>query len=284
VRILLITIAVALSACAAGSPALAQTSAPEPAPKSWFYGHPAPTISAAAAFKDWHDCITAAAVRLDDHKSSVMDIAVAIEPLCSAKEETMIDAIHKEFLDKNTGIAANMNMAEMERVRQESHTSFRQNIGTIILALRSGKPVQPAARSSPTADQKQKDAALMSCMLANDHDDGISDAATIGHALLSACNREFRNLWRTLGIAQDTLNKADLNKVTKSNLDSATEFVLHQRELVAKAKQCTDQAQRVASAAAAAHPELLDSILKQFDDYSEKVIKDARSCPPFSID
>lgn len=78
----------------------------------------------------------AAAARLDDYKSSVMDIAVAIEPLCSAKEETMIDAINKEFLDKNTGIAANMSMKEMERVRQETRTDSRQNIGTLILALR----------------------------------------------------------------------------------------------------------------------------------------------------
>ena len=67
----------------------------------------------------------AAAARLDDYKSSVMDIAVAIEPLCSAKEETMIDAINKEFLDKNTGIAANMSMKEMERVRQD-RTDLRQ--------------------------------------------------------------------------------------------------------------------------------------------------------------
>jgi hypothetical protein len=139
-RLFAISTTLALSACIATaptpSPVMAQTSAPEPAPKSWFYGHPAPTISAAAAFKIWRDCITAAAARLDDHKSSVMDIAVAIEPLCSAKEETMIDAINKEFLDKNTGIAANMSMKEMERVRQETRTDSRQNIGTFILALR----------------------------------------------------------------------------------------------------------------------------------------------------
>ena len=48
----------------------------------------------------------------------------------------MIDAINKEFLDKNTGIAANMSMKEMERVRQETRTNSRQNIGTLILALR----------------------------------------------------------------------------------------------------------------------------------------------------
>lgn len=123
--------------------AMAQTPAAEPAPNSWFYGHPAPTISAAAAFKDWHACIVAAAARLDDHKSSVMDIALAIEPLCNTKEETMIDAINKEFLDKNTGIAADMSMAEMERVRKDAHTNFRQNIGTFILALRKPKPERP---------------------------------------------------------------------------------------------------------------------------------------------
>jgi hypothetical protein len=110
---------------------------------AWFYGHPAPTISSAAAFKEWHDCITAAAVRLDDHKSSVMDIAVAIEPLCMTKEDTMIDAINKEFLDKNPGVAANMSVVEMERVRQETRTSSRQNIGTFILATRKPKPDRP---------------------------------------------------------------------------------------------------------------------------------------------
>ena len=110
---------------------------------AWFYGHPAPTISGAAAFKVWHDCIAAAAVRLDDHKSSVMDIAVAIEPLCMTKEDTMIDAINKEFLDKNPGVAANMSVVEMERVRQETRTSSRQNIGTFILATRKPKPDRP---------------------------------------------------------------------------------------------------------------------------------------------
>jgi hypothetical protein len=134
VRILSITIAVALSDCA--SAVMAQAPA-------WFYGHPAPTISSAAAFKEWHDCITAAAVRLDDHKSSVMDIAVAIEPLCMTKEDTMIDAINKEFLDKNPGVAANMSVVEMERVRQETRTSSRQNIGTFILATRKPKPDRP---------------------------------------------------------------------------------------------------------------------------------------------
>lgn len=68
-----------------------------------------------------------------------MDIAVALEPLCAAKEEIMIDAINKEYLDKNPGIAANMTLAQMERVRQDAHTSFRQNIGTFILALRKLK-------------------------------------------------------------------------------------------------------------------------------------------------
>jgi hypothetical protein len=118
---------------------MAQTSPPKPALNSWFYGHPAPTISAAAATKGWHDCIAAAAARLDDHKSSVMDIALAIEPLCITKEETMIDAINREYLDKNPGIAAHMGIVEMDRVRREAHTNFRQTIGTLILALRKGR-------------------------------------------------------------------------------------------------------------------------------------------------
>jgi hypothetical protein len=54
------------------------------------------------------------------------------------KEDAMIDAINKEFLDKNPGVAANMSVTEMERVRQETRTSSRQNIGTFILA--AGKP------------------------------------------------------------------------------------------------------------------------------------------------
>jgi hypothetical protein len=127
VRILTITIAL-VSTFAAGSPSPVMAQA---AP-AWFYGHRAPTIPAAAAFKDWHGCIVAAAARLDDHKSSVMDIAVAIEPICAAKEQTMTDAINKEYLDKNPGIAANMSLAQMERVRQDAHTTFRQNIGTFI--------------------------------------------------------------------------------------------------------------------------------------------------------
>jgi hypothetical protein len=264
--------ALVLGACA--SAAMAQA--------AWFYGHPAPTISSAAAFKDWHDCITAAAVQLDDHKSSVMDIAVAIEPLCMAKEDTMIDATNKEFLDKNPGLAANIGVTQMEQIRQEARASSRQNIGTFILALR--KPVPPAARRSPATDQEQKDtvSAVASCMSANDHDDGISDAATIGRALLSACAKEFKNSMRTFGLVTDKSSNDDLNKIKKSNLDTATKFVLQHRELLANAKRCIEQAGRVATAAAAAHPELLDSLLKQMDDYTEKLQKDPRSCPPFS--
>ena len=89
---------------------------------------------------------------------------------------------------------------------------------------------------------------------------------------------------RTVGIVMDKLNKADLNKVTKSNLALATKFVLDQRELLALAKRCIDQAGPVATAAAGAHPELLDSLLKQLDDYTKKVMKDPRSCPPFLTD
>src|SRR5690242_12647194 len=119
-RTLSIVIALALSAAVGSTipPVVAQKSPHQPASNSWFYGHPAPTISAAVANKHWHDCVAAAAARLDDHKSPVMDIAEAIEPLCVTKEETMIDAINKEFLDKNSGIAANMSMLEMDRVRR----------------------------------------------------------------------------------------------------------------------------------------------------------------------
>jgi hypothetical protein len=50
----------------------------------------------------------------------------------------MIEATNKEFLDKNPGIAANMTLVGMQQVREEARTSFRQTIGTIILALRKG--------------------------------------------------------------------------------------------------------------------------------------------------
>jgi hypothetical protein len=262
---------------------MAQTSPPKPAPNSWFYGHHTPTISAAAAIKGWQDCIAAAAARLDDHKSSVMDVALAIQPLCSAEEDTMVDAINREYMDKNPGIAAHVGMVEMDRVRREAHTKFRQTIGTTILALRTGRS---AEKPPPATDQQRKDArsALVSCMLANAHDDGISDATAVGRVLLSACTKEFRNSMRAYGIEMDKLNNADLNKVTKSNLDTATKFVLNQRELLATALRCIDQASRVAAAAAAAHPDLLDSLVKQMDDYGEKVKKDPRSCPPFLTD
>ena len=143
-RILSIAIALEVCACAAGSPTppavMAQTPVAAPELNSWFYGHPAPTISAAAAMKDWTSCIAVAAARLDDHKSSVMDIALAIEPLCSTKEDRTIDAINIEYLEKNPAIAANMSMVEMDRVRQEVHTNLRQTIGTLILVLRKPKP------------------------------------------------------------------------------------------------------------------------------------------------
>ena len=195
----------------------------------------------------------------------------------------MTDAVNKEFLDKNSGIAANMSLKEMERVRQEARTNSRQTIGTLILVHREGRSAEKPLSRATDKEQKDAGSALVSCMSANDHDDGISDATAIGRALLSACARESRNSMRTFGLELDKLNNADLNKATKSNLD-ITKFVLHQRELLATAKRCIDQASRVAVAAADAHPELVDSLLKQIDDYSKKVIKDPRSCPPFLTD
>jgi hypothetical protein len=71
VRILSITIVLAVSGVVGlPSVALAQTSPRAGAPSSWFYGHPAPTLSAAVAMKEWRDCIAVGAARLDDHKSS----------------------------------------------------------------------------------------------------------------------------------------------------------------------------------------------------------------------
>jgi hypothetical protein len=50
-------------------------------------------------------------------------------------------------------------------------------------------PAQTEIKRTPTATGQQKDAlkAVAACMSANDHDDGISDAATIGRTLVSAC-------------------------------------------------------------------------------------------------
>ncbi len=66
-----------------------------------------------------------------------MDVATGIEPLCSAKEDIMIDAINTQFLDKNPGIAANMSLAAMEHARQDAHERFRQTIGTLVLMHRA---------------------------------------------------------------------------------------------------------------------------------------------------
>jgi hypothetical protein len=60
-----------------------------------------------------------------------MDIAVAIEPLCMTKEETMIDAINSEFLNKNPGIAANLSLVDMERLRQEGQQELPPNYRNI---------------------------------------------------------------------------------------------------------------------------------------------------------
>lgn len=102
----------------------------------FYYGLPVPTVSGAVAQDDWNSCIVSAASRLDDRVSPVMDIASAIEPLCRAKETTMIEAINKDFLAKNPGIEANMTFASVRQMREEAHATFRQAIGTIILAVR----------------------------------------------------------------------------------------------------------------------------------------------------
>jgi ABC transporter substrate binding protein len=88
----------AMAGCAASPPApLPEQSAGSLTQKSltpqggWFYGHPAPAVSAAVALKDWQDCIRAAAARLDDRLSPVMDIALAIQPVCITKEDVMIE-------------------------------------------------------------------------------------------------------------------------------------------------------------------------------------------------
>jgi hypothetical protein len=52
----------------------------------WFYGQPVPTVTGAVASNEWIDCISKAAGRLDDHSSPVMDVALALEPICATKE------------------------------------------------------------------------------------------------------------------------------------------------------------------------------------------------------
>lgn len=102
----------------------------------YFYGHPTPTVSADVAQKEWQSCIIKAAAKLDDFTSPVMDIAIAIQPLCSDQEVTMNDAINEEFLAKNPGLNANMSWEEMEKVRQNQHMSLRPTIGSYVLMLR----------------------------------------------------------------------------------------------------------------------------------------------------
>lgn len=102
----------------------------------WFYGHAVPTMTADAAIKNWHDCIVAAVAQLDDRISSVMDVAAAVAPFCGDKETEMTDAINKEFLDKNPGIASYTGVSQMEDIRREAKISHRQTIGGIILQSR----------------------------------------------------------------------------------------------------------------------------------------------------
>ena len=102
----------------------------------WFYGNPAPTVTAAEAGKDWQKCIADAAAKLDDGISSVGDIAAAIQPMCGSKETLMIDAINKEYLDKNEGQKSYLTLDQMEKIRSNAHESFRQTIAAIILKLR----------------------------------------------------------------------------------------------------------------------------------------------------
>ena len=68
----------------------------------------------------------------------------------------MIDAINKEFLDKNSGIAANMSMVEMERVRRDAHTNFRQTIGTAILDFRRKGRSAENRRQRPLRNKKTR--------------------------------------------------------------------------------------------------------------------------------
>jgi hypothetical protein len=103
----------------------------------WFYGHPAPTVTGAEALKDWHKCIDDATAKLDDGISSVGDVAAAIQPMCESKETLMIDAVNKEYIDKNEGVGRYLGVQQMEKIRSDAHESSRQTIGTTILKLRS---------------------------------------------------------------------------------------------------------------------------------------------------
>lgn len=104
-----------------------------------FYGHSAPTIPKDEALKDWQNCVVESVVSLDDRTSPVMDVATAIEPLCMIKEDLAIDAVNKQLFDDHPALSAGIDLAKMEQLRNEAHTSFRRNIGTVILEWRSRK-------------------------------------------------------------------------------------------------------------------------------------------------
>lgn len=91
----------------------------------WFYGHLAPTTTAAVASEHWRECVSTTAIRLDDHISTVMDVATAIQGVCIAKEESMVDAINIEYFDKNPGIASNISIQAMVNLRQSAHIILR---------------------------------------------------------------------------------------------------------------------------------------------------------------
>jgi hypothetical protein len=132
------------------------------------------------------------------------------------------------------------------------------------------------------ADQGQIDGtkALIACMSSNNQDDGISDAATIGRVIFSSCDREFKNWSRTYGVP---FNENTADRLNKDGLDTATKFVLQQRELFEQAKQCLKEGERRAERlAATAAP--LDDLLKRFKRFSEAVRRDFRTCPLYLIE
>src|ERR1700730_8525975 len=135
-------------------------------------------------------------------------------------------------------------------------------IGVAVIVVSSG---------AFAADQGQIDGtkALVACMRANNHDDLISDAATIGRVIYSACNMEFRNSWRMFRIPY---NDYTANQLNKHGLDMATKLVLEERELLEQAKECiAEGGRRIARLAeTATTPQYADQ-KKRFERFFQAV-------------
>ncbi len=112
-------------------------------------------------------------------------------------------------------------------------------------------------------------------------DDRISDAASVGRALQSACHKEFANFLepqRAEFMSQFTVPTSQAwgeNKFNELDIkfkrDLTVAIVLQERAKIENAKTCIDQAGHAAAAAAYADPTSVDRLVRQFENYTKTV-------------